>query len=145
MKTIFYQPHRFFIASSTLFLLLGILFLNSQLSINIHDWYLAIGYLTIGVTFCILFAIIGGTYYFLQKAKRPLVLWCSKVQMVCTSLGLVLSVFLTIYEIVNNGTFITMNFSGWGGINLLLYFLALLLFPVQIIFSISSKKLTPNL
>ena len=143
MKTIFYHLHRFFLACSILFLFLGILFLNSQLSINIHDWYLVIGYLTIGVAFCILFAIIGGTYYFLLKAKRPLLLWGSKVQMVCTSLGLVLSVFLTIYYILNNGSLIAMNFSGWGGINLLLYVIVLLLFPVQIIFSISSKKMNP--
>lgn len=66
------KPHRIFLLSIPVILLIGFLNIDAYVNINVHDTYLVLRQLDVAVLISIVFGLIGLSYWMLRKVNRRL-------------------------------------------------------------------------
>ncbi len=140
MKKLFDEPHRIFLISAPIILLIGIWSSESVLDINVHDAYFVIAYLYLAIMISTIFAIIGIGYWIMHKTKRKLSKWLNWIHIGLTFCGplimLILAQFyrkeITEYDFNNNLTLIIV-------LLFLLIVLGQIIFPINIIYSLTQR------
>ncbi len=141
MDKLINKPHLIFLIAIPIVMIVGILFIDATLDINVHDTYFVIAYFHFAALISILFAIIGVGYYLIQKSDRKLSKWLNSTHIGLTFGGTIVVLILTQfyredvmeYEF-NNNLSLSILFV------IFLMVLGQLIFPINIIYGLMNKK-----
>ena len=90
MKKIISKPHLFFFALIPIVLIVGYLFKEKSIDINISYTYLIISYRNLSYFFLVFFGLMGLNYYSLYWGKKESIKWMTGTHIILQTLALLL-------------------------------------------------------
>ena len=132
---------KLFLATIPFLLLLGFLQRESTLDVNIHDTYYIISYFHLAVALSLVFSLYTLEYWSIRDKRNEILKWFQTLHLAITYIGPIVVFCLSLfhktepmeYEFNN-----TLSIIIWGV--MLFILLAQLLFPLSLIYGVTSRK-----